>query len=140
MIMFVICPLQSLQRSYDLALLNVVSPLLLQSYGYDDLSSGANDLIRARHAAVSDGSKDIGKLLSATNRALKVSKSALAWRTYVDFIQELVIEGLASSIIKTLEHLTNQARCGRPLPPSPFLPNIVSCSIIYHGMAQVGAS
>ena len=85
--------------------------LLVQSYNYDDLSSSASDLIRARHAAVSDGSKDIGKLLSATNRTLKVSKSALSWRAYVDFIQELVIQGLASSIIKTLEHLTNQVCC-----------------------------
>ncbi|KAK9822882.1 hypothetical protein WJX74_000347 [Apatococcus lobatus] len=90
-----------------------------KSYSYDDLSSSANDLIRARHLAVSDGSKDIGKLLSATNRTLKVSKSALAWRAYVDFIQELVIEGLASSIIKTLEHLTNQACLRGPTSPSP---------------------
>lgn len=96
---------------------------VLQSYSYDDLSSSANDLIRARHAAVSDGSKDIGKLLSATNRTLKVSKSALAWRAYVDFIQELVIEGLASSIIKTLEHLTNQVQSDkRPLSPNPSMP------------------
>lgn len=52
--------------------------------------------------------KEITKLLSSSNRVLKVSKGVASWKKYVEYFQDIVIEGLSTGIINTVRYLINQ--------------------------------
>ncbi|KAK9808985.1 hypothetical protein WJX72_007373 [[Myrmecia] bisecta] len=77
-------------------------------YTFEELNASFKELINARHAAITDGGKDITKLLSNSNRTLKVSKGAGSWKAYVDYIGQIVVDGLAHCIIASVEHLFQQ--------------------------------
>ena len=64
--------------------------------------------LAARYAEISEGGKEIHKLLLASNRVLKVSKGAPTWRAYVEFINDIVIDGLARTVAKSLQYLNEQ--------------------------------
>eukprot|EP00884_Botryococcus_braunii_P022565 jgi/Botrbrau1/8993/Bobra.0148s0096.1 len=77
-------------------------------YCFEELQTAFKDSISVRHGQVSDGGRDIAKLLSNSNRILKTSKGAPAWRAYVDFVGDIVLEGIGHSIISSLDYLFNQ--------------------------------
>eukprot|EP00951_Prasinocladus_malaysianus_P003015 scaffold21499_cov40-Prasinocladus_malaysianus.AAC.1 len=77
-------------------------------YSYDELNSAFKELIHTRHSAISDKGKEIVKLLSSSNRTLKVSKAASSWKQYVDYISEIVISGFADTITSTINYLHQQ--------------------------------
>lgn len=56
------------------------------------------------HMMTEDG-KEIHKLVKDSSEALKISKTAETWRSYVDFVNNIVIEGLVSSIAVSLQYL-----------------------------------
>ena len=39
---------------------------------------------------------------------LKVSKGVASWKKYVEYFQDIVIEGLSTGIINTVRYLVNQ--------------------------------
>jgi len=59
----------------------------------------------ARIYNMTDGGKEILKFVKDSNEALKVSKTASSWRAYVDFVNNIVIEGFVSSIAVSLQYL-----------------------------------
>ena len=61
--------------------------------------------IEARYKVMAEGAKDISKLLLASNAALKVSKTSAAWRAYVDFVNDTLVEGIAKTIVASLNFL-----------------------------------
>ena len=73
--------------------------------------------LAARYAEISEGGKEIHKLLLASNRVLKVSKGAPTWRAYVEFINDIVIDGLARTVACSLKYLNEQ------LDPAEILQN-----------------
>jgi dynein heavy chain len=52
--------------------------------------------------------KEITKLLSSSNRVLKVSKGVATWKKYVDYFSDIVIDGFSNAIIATIRYLLNQ--------------------------------
>ena len=80
----------------------------LQVHSYEELASSIRDVISKCHSLISDGGKEITKLLSSSNRTLKVSKGAPAWKAYVDYIGDIVIDGLVDCILASVRRLTSQ--------------------------------
>ncbi|KAF4726241.1 hypothetical protein FOZ62_001950 [Perkinsus olseni] len=56
------------------------------------------------HMMTEDG-KEIHKLIKDSSEALKVSKTAETWKSYVDFVNNIVIEGLVSAVAVSLQYL-----------------------------------
>ena len=52
--------------------------------------------------------KEITKLLSSSNRVLKVSKGVASWKKYVDYFSDVIVDGLSTAIIATVRYLLNQ--------------------------------
>lgn len=81
----------------------------MQVHTYEELTNSFRDVSSKCHNLISDGGKEITKLLSSSNRTLKVSKGAPAWKAYVDYIGDIVIDGLVECIIASVHRLTAQA-------------------------------
>lgn len=77
-------------------------------YTPDELKDALGTLLRSRHGDIADGGIEIAKLLAATNKTLKVSKGAPPWKAYVEYVNEIVIDGFSDSILASLRHLRNQ--------------------------------
>lgn len=77
-------------------------------HSYEELASSIRDVISKCHSLINDGGKEITKLLSSSNRTLKVSKGAPAWKAYVDYIGDIVIDGLVDCILASIRRLTSQ--------------------------------
>lgn len=52
-----------------------------------------------------DGGRELQKLLVASNRVLRISKGAPTWRTYVEYVNDVVIDGLARAVAESLRAL-----------------------------------
>ncbi|KAF6251999.1 flagellar outer dynein arm heavy chain beta [Scenedesmus sp. NREL 46B-D3] len=75
---------------------------------FEELSDSSAALISQRHAEMRDAGKEIGKLLSSSNRVLKVSKASTCWKVYVDYVSDIVIEGFGSAITASTRYLLQQ--------------------------------
>ena len=107
-----VCPLHNIQASWPLLQAAGVSQFitLTQVHTYEELTNSFRDVSSKCHSLISDGGKEITKLLSSSNRTLKVSKGAPAWKSYVDYIGDIVIDGLVECIIASVHRLTSQVR------------------------------
>ena len=52
---------------------------------------------------IKDGGKAITKLLTDSNKILKVSQGLPDWKAYVDFVNNIVVDGLASVVLYSLD-------------------------------------
>jgi dynein heavy chain len=77
-------------------------------YAPDELADAAAALMAQRHAEVRDAGKEVAKLLSASNRAVKASKTAAAWRDYVSYVNGVVVDGFVAAIAASTNHLLAQ--------------------------------
>lgn len=84
-----------------------------KTYTFDELSDSFNQLIQLRHSEIRDAGKEITKLLSSSNRVLKVSKGVPSWKAYVDYFSAIVINGFSSAITCTVRYLMAQVGAGQ---------------------------
>ena len=61
-----------------------------------------------RYTVIKNGGTEIHKLLKDTIRKLKVSQGLPDWKSYVDFINNIVVGGLVQVVIVSLEYLEQQ--------------------------------
>jgi dynein heavy chain len=61
-----------------------------------------------QHAAIKDSGKRIHSLLKETNKILRVSNASRDWRSYLDFVSGILIEGLSTCVITSLDFLYEQ--------------------------------
>ena len=59
-------------------------------YNADEFKDSFKNLLSTRYNDIADGGLEISKLLTLTNKTLKVSKGAPAWKAYVEFVNEIV--------------------------------------------------
>ena len=64
--------------------------------------------LEARQKDITDGAKEVHNYLKASNEVLKVSKGAPAWRAYVEFINGILVSGIADTVVASLGHLLSQ--------------------------------
>ena len=79
-----------------------------KTYAPEEFEEEHKANLAARYAEISTEGKSIHQLLLASNRVLKVSKGAPTWRAYVEFINEMVVDGLARAVAFSLETLNAQ--------------------------------
>eukprot|EP00955_Chlamydomonas_euryale_P098699 365162-Chlamydomonas_euryale.AAC.23 len=79
-----------------------------KTYTFEELNDAFNQLIQQRHSEIRDGGKEITKLLSSSNRVLKVSKAHASWRAYINYFSDIVIDGFSAAIIRTIRYLLTQ--------------------------------
>eukprot|EP00959_Pyramimonas_sp_CCMP1952_P348553 7301695-Pyramimonas_sp.AAC.2 len=82
--------------------------LLSFTYAADEFKSSLGNLMETRYNDIADGGLEITKLLSLTNKTLKVSKGAPAWKAYVEFVNDIVIDGFSSAILSSVKYLSSQ--------------------------------
>ncbi|CAD7941439.1 unnamed protein product [Amoebophrya sp. A120] len=68
-----------------------------------DLAHKAN--VGTRLHMMGEAGKEIHKFLKDSNEALKVAKSSNIWKNYVDFVNNIMIEGFVSVIAVSLQYL-----------------------------------
>jgi dynein heavy chain len=66
------------------------------------------NMIKERYAEIKDGGKHIHNMVKETNKVLRVSNASADWRAYVDFINNVVVSGLANCVNSSLEYLLDQ--------------------------------
>lgn len=55
-------------------------------------------------------------MLKENNKVLKCSNASADWRGYVDFVNNVVVDGMSRVICSSLEYLLNQVRRNSPTP------------------------
>jgi dynein heavy chain len=71
----------------------------------EEFEMGHKERVGRRMMAMVDGGKEIHRHLKDSAEALKISKSSLTWKAYVDFVNNVIIEGLVSAIAVSLQYL-----------------------------------
>ena len=77
-------------------------------YSVEEFKEAHDAVKSARYAAIEEGGKGIKKNLSNSNRILKVSKGAPAWKAYVEYVTDIIISGISKAILESLQQLRNQ--------------------------------
>ncbi|CAK0818712.1 unnamed protein product [Prorocentrum cordatum] len=85
-------------------------PIIERKRGAKPMPMDAFDLqhkerVGVRMMAMTEGGKEIHKFLKDSSEALKVSKTEKIWKSYVDFVNNIVIEGFVASIAVSLQNL-----------------------------------
>ena len=79
-----------------------------KTYSFDELQSATSAVLSARHSTIRDDGKTIIKLMSNSNRTVKISKASLAWRCYIDYVSDLLIDGFGNAIIASIRFVAQQ--------------------------------
>eukprot|EP01042_Synura_sphagnicola_P001438 gene1438-1642_t len=66
------------------------------------------NLVKERYADIKEGGRAIHSMVKDTNKVLRVSNASNDWRAYVDFVNNVVVHGLANVITTSLEYLYDQ--------------------------------
>ena len=73
-----------------------------------DLGDLIKEHMDARYGNITEGANEIHALLSSSNRTLKASKGAKSWKDYVDYISNIVMEGLSDTMTTSLQTVYNE--------------------------------
>ena len=76
------------------------------------------ETLEARQKDVTDTGKDVHSYLKASNEVLKVSKGAPAWRAYVEYINGILVNGIAGAQISWRLCVVVMGRSGSRRPSS----------------------
>jgi len=79
-----------------------------KTYTPDEFKESLSTLLKTRYNEIADGGLEISKLLTLTNKTLKVSKGAPAWKAYVEFVNDIVIDGFSRAIMASIKYLRSQ--------------------------------
>ena len=83
-----------------------------QVYSVEDFKEAHEAVRSARYAAIEEGGKGIKKNLANSNRILKVSKGAPAWKAYVEYASDIITSGISKAILASLNQLHKQIDAG----------------------------
>jgi dynein heavy chain len=86
-------------------------PLLIRKtkpLAKDEFDREHKNFVKEKYTEIKDGGKQIHTLVKDTNKVLKVSNASNDWRAYVDFVNNVVVDGLSSIVFSSLEFLHEQ--------------------------------
>jgi dynein heavy chain len=66
------------------------------------------NMVKERYTDIKEGGKAIHQMVKDTNKALRVSNASNDWRAYVDFVNNVVVDGLGKVIYSSLDYLFEQ--------------------------------
>ncbi|CAM9107555.1 unnamed protein product [Discosporangium mesarthrocarpum] len=74
----------------------------------DEFERAHKAIKTSRYAEIKEGGKEIHNMLKENNKVLKCSNASPDWRSYVDFVNNVVVDGLSRVICASLEYLLDQ--------------------------------
>lgn len=74
----------------------------------DELEQTHQSMVMPRHEDIKQHGKDIQKLVKDTTEAIKPEKKSPQWLAYVDYLNSLMIEGVAEGINASMSYLSDQ--------------------------------
>ena len=72
----------------------------------EDFESQHKSVVLARHQEIKDNGRDITRLLKDSQEHIRPPKASVEWKAYQDYVNSLIIEGMANAIISSLSHLS----------------------------------
>lgn len=79
-----------------------------KTYSVEEFREFHKGVISARHQEVQEGAVEITRLLSASNKTLKCSKGSPHWRAYVEYVNDIVMDGFCQAILASVNYLFQQ--------------------------------
>lgn len=79
-----------------------------KTYSVEEFREFHKGVISARHQEVQEGAVEITRLLSASNKTLKCSKGSPHWRAYVEYVNDIVMDGFCQAILASVNFLFQQ--------------------------------
>jgi dynein heavy chain len=86
-------------------------PLLIRKskpIAKDEFEREHKNFSKERYTEIKEGGKSIHNMVKDTNKVLKVSNASNDWRSYVDFVNNVVVDGLAKVVYTSLDYLFEQ--------------------------------
>jgi len=77
-------------------------------YGVEELQMQHEEVVQDRCDRISEAGDNIHEILASSNKSVKVSKGAQPWKIYVEYVNNIVIDGFALTVINSLKFLRNQ--------------------------------
>jgi dynein heavy chain len=74
----------------------------------DEFEREHKNLVKERYSEIKEGGKAIHTMVKDSNKVLRVSNASNDWRAYVDFVNNVVVDGLAQVLRTSLEYLYDQ--------------------------------
>ena len=79
-----------------------------KTYSVEEFREFNRGIISARHQEIQTDSVEITRLLSASNKTLKASKGSNHWRSYVEYVNDIVMDGFCSAILTSVTFMFQQ--------------------------------
>ena len=79
-----------------------------KTYTMAEFSSVMKTLQAQRQQEYKDVARDVVKYVTASSKTFKTSKGAPAWKAYVEYINNILVDGFSRSILATLSYLKLQ--------------------------------
>jgi dynein heavy chain len=80
---------------------------ILKTYSIDDFQSGHEGLYENRTMAINEASEKLQEYLASSNQTVRVSTASQAWKDYVNYVNAIIIRGLAKVVTTTARYLLN---------------------------------
>lgn len=74
----------------------------------DEFEREHKNMIKERYSDIKEGGKTIHTMVKETNKVLRVSNASQDWRAYVDFMNNIVVDGLTKIVRNSLDYLLDQ--------------------------------
>jgi dynein heavy chain len=71
----------------------------------EDFETGHRALVGVKLMTMTEDGKELHKMVKDSSEALKVSKIAPTWKAYVDFVNNIVIEGYVAAIAVSMQYV-----------------------------------
>jgi len=77
-------------------------------YSVEELQSQHEEVVTSRCDVISEAGEAVHEILASSNKIVKAGKGATAWASYVEYINNIVIDGFALTVCASLKFLRNQ--------------------------------
>lgn len=74
----------------------------------DEFEKDHKNYVKERYTEIKEGGKHIQTMVKDTNKELRVSNASTDWRSYVEFVNNVVVNGLSGIIQTSLGYLYDQ--------------------------------
>jgi dynein heavy chain len=92
-------------------LMQYTKPLIVRKnkpIAKDEFEKEHKNFVKERYGEIKEGGKNIHTMVKDTNKVLRVSNASNDWRAYVDFVNNVVVDGLAKVVYNSLDYLFEQ--------------------------------
>jgi len=79
-----------------------------KTYTIEEFQATMSALVVAKYKDIEEKDEKLHEMLASSCRVLKVNKGAPAWKSYVDYVNQILIDGLINMVVTSARYLRNQ--------------------------------